>query len=150
MKETKEQVITSFRSEMNCAQAVLSAYADRLSFDKGFAVDVARAFGAGMGRLQETCGAVTGAYMVLGLYNSSLYDDESLLKDKTYAMIQEFAEKFTRLHGTTNCRKLLQGHDLKTPEGRKKAKEAGLFGDICEKCLEDSIEILEGMMGEGA
>jgi C_GCAxxG_C_C family probable redox protein len=146
MKEIKEQVITSFRSGLNCAQAVLSAYSERLNFDREFAIHVARGFGGGMGRLQETCGAVTGAYMVLGILSEQIPDEESVKKEETYAMIQEFEEKFVKIHGTTNCRKLT-GHDLRTTEGRKKAKEDGVFERICEKCVAGSIEILEGMVG---
>lgn len=57
------KAIESFRSGLNCAQAVVTAYADELNFDNNLALSVSCGFGGGMGRLQETCGAVTGYQM---------------------------------------------------------------------------------------
>ena len=100
-----------------------------------------------MGRLQETCGAVTGSFMVLGMYNCQKYMDNILRKDNTYSMIQSFSDRFVSLHGTINCKKLLNC-DLKTLEGRKFAKVNNLFENICEKCIIDSIKILEDLISE--
>lgn len=69
MKVIEEKAIVSFKAGLNCAQAVLTAYADDLSFDNNLALSVSCGFGGGMGRLQQTCGAVTGSFMVLGIYN---------------------------------------------------------------------------------
>ena len=73
MNTTKDKAIQSFQSGMNCAQAVVTAYADRLKFDPDLAAGLSCGFGGGMGRLQQTCGALTGAFMVLGIHNSRLY-----------------------------------------------------------------------------
>lgn len=72
MNTTKDKAIQSFQSGMNCAQAVVTAYADRLKFDPDLAAGLSCGFGGGMGRLQQTCGALTGAFMVLGIHNSRL------------------------------------------------------------------------------
>jgi len=50
---------------VNCAQTVVSVFAGQMGLDLDTAVRVAMAFGGGMGRGGNTCGAVTGAYMVL-------------------------------------------------------------------------------------
>ena len=67
-KQVEEKAIRSFKSGLNCAQAVLTSYSDELKFDNNMALSVACGFGGGMGRLQETCGAVTGSFMVLGIH----------------------------------------------------------------------------------
>jgi C_GCAxxG_C_C family probable redox protein len=58
---------TRFLSGYNCAQAVLDAFRDEASLDEDLALKMATGLGAGMGRKQEVCGAVTGGVLVLGL-----------------------------------------------------------------------------------
>lgn len=142
MNAKEEKALISFRSGLNCAQAVVTAYSGLPGFDTAFALNVASGFGGGMGRLQETCGAVTGSYMVLGIYNGIRYSDNAEKKEVTYKMIQEFSEKFKSLNGATDCRSLLKC-DLRTEEGHRYAVKNNLFGTTCEKCISDSIKILD-------
>jgi len=145
MEQKSEKAISTFRSGFNCAQAVVMAYADQLKFDTSLALSISTGFGGGMGRLQETCGAVTGAFMVLGVHNCKTYSDNAERKAKTYAMIQEYDKKFKAIHHTTNCKELL-GCDLKTPEGQKILSEKNLHETVCTKCISDSVTILEELL----
>ena len=145
MNRKEEKALISFRSGLNCAQAVLNGYSEVLDFDNGFAMNISSGFGGGMGRLQETCGAVTGSYMVLGVYNCRKYTDNAEKKEVTYKMIQDFSEKFKSLNGTTDCKSLLKC-DLRTEEGHRYAVENNLFGTTCEKCISDSISILDSII----
>jgi C_GCAxxG_C_C family probable redox protein len=138
----EEKAIATFRAGLNCSQAVFGAYADELNIDNDLALSVSCGFGGGMGRLQETCGAATGSYMVLGVQTCKKYSDNKERKEITYTQIQEFSRKFKQLNGTTDCIDLLKC-DLKTAEGNAYAKEHNLFGTICEKCISDSITIIE-------
>ena len=56
-----------FRNGANCAQAVVGAYAEECGLEFDQAMRLASSFGAGMGRLREVCGAVSGMLMVIGL-----------------------------------------------------------------------------------
>ncbi len=142
----KEQTAKKlFRSGLNCAQTVLAAYAGDFKLDADMAQSISCGFGAGMGKLQKTCGAVTGSFMVLGLYNSQKYQENQERKEKTSTMIQSFSDKFLSAYGTMECRELLNC-DLKTDEGRKYANENNLFGSVCEKCIVDSVKILNELM----
>jgi len=142
----KEKVaIDLFQSGLNCAQTVVATFVEDLQIDLEFAKSISCAFGAGMGRLQETCGAVTGAYMVIGMHNSKKHSDNAERKSSSYSMVQEFSKKFITLRGSTNCKKLINC-DLNTEEGMNHAKENGLFETVCEKCITDSIAILEELM----
>jgi C_GCAxxG_C_C family probable redox protein len=145
MKSVEEEAITSFKAGLNCAQAVLTAYSEKLKFDNDLALTVSCGFGGGMGRLQETCGAVTGSYMVLGIYNCVRFSENNDRKEQTYSMIQKFSGKFKQINGSTNCMSLLKS-DLKTEEGQRYAKENNLFETICEKCISDSIRIVEELI----
>jgi C_GCAxxG_C_C family probable redox protein len=149
MKPIKEKAIESFRSGLNCAQAVLSAYSDELHIDNNLAQSVSCAFGGGMGRMQETCGAVTGSYMVLGIHTCNKIAENKERKEVTYGMVQKFAEKFRELNGTTDCIDLLKC-EIKSDQGHRHAKENNLFETVCEKCISDSINIVDELLEDKA
>jgi C_GCAxxG_C_C family probable redox protein len=149
MKSVEEKAITSFKAGLNCAQAVLTAYSDKLNLNNEIALAVSCGFGGGMGRLQETCGAVTGSYMVIGIHTCSRFSENNKRKEETYSMIQKFSEKFIKINGSTDCISLLKS-DLKTEEGQRYAKENNLFETICEKCISDSIRIVEELIEESS
>ena len=146
MSEKSEQAVEKFKNGLNCSQAVLGSYGRELGLDCELAFKVATGFGGGM-RMAETCGAVTGAFMVLGLKygNSTAADKEG--KAKTYEKIVEFTSRFTARNGSVKCRQLL-GCDISTPEGMKKARKHGLFDSVCPKMVQEAAEILEEMIEE--
>ena len=137
-----EDAVTRFDDGYSCAQAVFSAYAEKLGMDRQTALKVSAGFGGGMGRMAGTCGALTGAFMALGLKYGGP-DSES--KDKTYELVRELADRFRARHGSLECRELL-GCDLSTPEGRERAKEQGLHSSVCTQIVRDAAEILEGLL----
>ena len=126
-------------SKMNCAQAVLTAYCEELGLDRAAALKLARGFGGGMGRTGKTCGAVSGAYMVLGLREAA-QGREGI--EAVYAQIKELNRKFIELHGSTECTSLL-GRDLSTPDGLVIARSEGLFTSVCPQFVRTAVELLE-------
>ncbi len=143
----KNAAIENFRNQLNCAQAVLGAFSDQYQIDKNTAYSISCGFGAGMGRLQETCGAVTGSFMVLGLHNSKNHTDNKQRKDLTYGMIQEFEKRFKKIHGTIKCADLLN-IDLRTDEGQQLFHDQQMSVHICEKCIADAVTIVENLTAE--
>jgi len=113
--------------------------------DEQTALRVACGFGGGVGRLGLTCGAVTGAVMVIGLKYGKVKVDDDAAKEKTYALVQEFARRFRARNKSLNCTELL-GYDLGTAEGREKVKEKNLATTVCEKAVRDAAEILEEIL----
>jgi C_GCAxxG_C_C family probable redox protein len=142
MNSIKDKAIANFRSGLNCAQSVLTAYTDEMQFDKNLSLSMACGFGGGMGRLQETCGAVTGAFMVMGIFNSRKFADNKERKEKTYTMVQEFSKRFQEKYGTMDCLTLLNC-DLKTKEGHQYWQDNNLSEKVCEKCIVDAVQILD-------
>jgi C_GCAxxG_C_C family probable redox protein len=147
MKPTDETAKELFRSGLNCAQSVVAAFSDELHFDREFAVTISCGFGGGMGRLQETCGALTGAFMLLGIKTCREYADNKDRKEVTYAAIRKLTEEFKAIHGTSDCRSLLN-FDLKTEEGQKLIRENHLHEMVCEKCIADSIRLVKKIISE--
>lgn len=134
----KEKAISHFRKGYNCSQSVLMACAG----ESGEMARAAAAFGGGMGRLQKTCGAVTGAYIWLGVAYATDGLPLSEDKDKLYDRVREFNRIFVARNGSDRCSELL-GEDLSTPEGRSRIARNRLSEKICEKCISDAIEIIE-------
>jgi C_GCAxxG_C_C family probable redox protein len=130
--------------KMNCAQCVLTALSDDLGLDHNIALKLAMGFGGGMGQTGKSCGAVTGAYMAIGLKQNLNSTNFAEVRDKTYAQVKDFTREFLKLHGTTNCTELL-GYDLSQPEQLAAAREKGLFTTKCPIFVRDAVEILEGM-----
>lgn len=140
----KELAVQEFKNGFNCAQAVLVSYCDELNLERPTALSIASGFGSGMGRMQLTCGAVTGAFMAIGVYNGRKFENNADQKAKSADMIQAFNKAFVRENKTINCKELLN-FDISTPEGQQMAREKNLFGTVCVKCIKDSIDILDGL-----
>jgi C_GCAxxG_C_C family probable redox protein len=147
MNTKEKNALESFQSGWNCAQSVVMAFSEKLKFDKKLAQDIACGFGAGMGRLQETCGAVTGAFMALSVYNSHKYSDLKDQKEKSYLMIRQFDSKFIETFGSVRCKTLLNC-DLLTEEGRNYFSENKLSKTVCEKCIFRAVEIVDELITE--
>lgn len=141
--DSVEQASASFADGVgfSCSQAVFSAFAPQFGLDRDLALKIGSAFGGGMARRGETCGAVTGALMVIGLkYGRTSVEDEQA-KEETYALAQRFMEAFTRRNGSIVCRELL-GYDLSFPEQRDLAHERQLFATLCPRLVRDAAEIV--------
>jgi C_GCAxxG_C_C family probable redox protein len=140
-----EIATATFQEHYNCAQAVLSAYAPELGLDCDKALRIATGFGGGMGRLAVTCGAVTGSFMALGLKYGMVDAANQAAKEKTYALVQEFAWKFKARCGALDCRDLL-GCDLSAPDGLQIAREKQLFNTRCPLLIQTATEILDELL----
>lgn len=137
----KSQIaIENFKS-LNCAQSVLLTYAEEMNLDKKTALTIALGFGSGM-TMGETCGAVTGAYMVLGLKTNTKDRTVQEIKAASKANISRFNDLFRARHGSLQCKKLL-GLDLSTAEGLQQARDKNLFDTVCVDLVASAAEILE-------
>ena len=132
-------------SRTNCAQAVLSTYAGLLGLDEKTALSIAQGFGGGIARTGQTCGAVTGAVMVIGLSQKFSGDNARENLDKVYGLTQDFIRKFEALHSTTICSKLI-GYDLSNPVELAEVRRRGIFASVCPDMVRDASMILEQLL----
>jgi C_GCAxxG_C_C family probable redox protein len=96
--------------------------------------------------MQATCGAVTGAYMAIGVkHGKSLGDKGDEKKEKTYSLVKKFDAEFKKIFSTTSCRELMQC-DLNTEEGKKFASENKLSQNVCERCVQEAVKIVEKIL----
>jgi C_GCAxxG_C_C family probable redox protein len=123
---------------------MLSLYGERFGLDRETAYRVTGAFGSGMG-MGETCGAVAGALMVIGLKHTRVEGMDLFSKEETYDIAAEFIERFKERNNTIVCRELL-GCDVTTTEGLREARKEKHFKKRCPKYVRDAAEILEEML----
>jgi C_GCAxxG_C_C family probable redox protein len=142
MNNKSEIVMAKFLKGYNCAQAVLYAFSDELGIDKNTALKIATGFGAGMGRKQEVCGAVTGGIMVISLKYGRGERDERKVMDQAYVKVRALMDRFSGKHGSFICRKLVGECELTTDEGQKQYREKNLLHNICAPCVGTVAEIL--------
>jgi len=143
MSIRSEIATTRFLSGYNCAQAVLDAFRDETGLDEDLALKIATGLGAGMGRKQEVCGAVTGGILVLGLRHGRGTTDDHSATERTYLRTRELMDRFAAKHGSCLCRQLLQGYNLATEEGLQRAKADDIINKVCRPCVQTVVEILE-------
>lgn len=112
----------------NCAQSVICALAPCVRLDPRTAFDLAEGFGAGMGGMTETCGAISGGIMALGQVQSSGYDAPGS-KGSTYRLARAYCEEFAERNGSTVCREL-----------KGIGSDAGPLRS-CAGCIDDAIDL---------
>lgn len=123
---------------------MLAGFGEHFNLDRDAALKLGRAFGAGMGQ-GLTCGAVTGAFMIMGLVLDEVIGNDRRARYSCYAMVREFVRRFESRHGSIVCQELL-GVDLGTDEGMKEAQERNLFRTVCPVYVKDAARILKELM----
>lgn len=126
----------------NCAQIVFSYFAEKNGLDINRALKISSAFGGGMGK-GDICGAITGAYMALGLiYGNDLKNnDRSILKQK----MKEFDIEFEKISGERRCEDILGVNVSDTEKVRGFAKKNPDFKAVCPKLVINSIKVIESL-----
>lgn len=147
MSSKSERAKELFKSGYNCSQAVLGVFCEELGLDFETAMKLASSFGAGMGRMREVCGTVSGMFMAAGLAFASA-SDSAVAKGEHYKRIQELAKRFKDINGSIICRELLQGIESSTAPKPSERTETYYKKRPCVELVGDSVEIFEGFLKE--
>ena len=143
--KNQEKAIRNFET-MNCNQSVLCTYGPQFGVSEQLRLQLGLAYGGGIGRQGRTCGAVTGAYTVIGLWSAQQPEKEKAeIKKLANAKVQEFDRLFIEKNGSLECRELL-GYNLSIPEESEKVGELNLFETVCPKMVGSSAEILDQIL----
>ncbi len=114
LEQRIEKAVEQFKSGFNCAQSVVTAFADLYGFTEEQALHMSASFGGGIGRMRMTCGAACGLFMLAGLEKCALEGKDRASKAENYALVQQLATEFSKRNGSIICAELL---GLKKPEG---------------------------------
>ena len=111
----------------NCAHAVACALAPEVGIDADTMYRLSEGFGSGMGGTTETCGAISGAIMVLSQLGSAGTEAPGTTKAATYRLVRELVEGFRKANTSTVCREL---KGIGTGQGMLRT---------CPGCIEDAV-----------
>ena len=139
-----EQAKNNFLSGYNCAQSVVLAFADVVDAPQNVLLAAALPLGGGLGRLRETCGAVSGGAVALGL----LF--EGMGKAEMYALVQELARRFRERNGSINCGALLTGAGLSADTAPRPEERTQEYyrKRPCPQLIYDAAQIVEQLCAE--
>lgn len=128
-----DKTLDNHHKGYNCCQAVACAYCDLLGIDEATMFKMAEGFGAGMGGMQATCGAVSGAILLAGLKSSNGTITTPPSKGSTYKLSKEIVQKFTDKNSSVVCKDL-------------KGLETGKILRSCDGCIEDAAALVEELL----
>lgn len=127
MKSRIEKAVMKKKSGYNCAQAVACTYCDYAGCTEEEMFNICQSFGSGMGTLEGTCGAISGAGIVLGMMNKN--------KIQTTKNIRRIMQKFREQNSTVICKEL-------------KGIGTGKILRECNDCVRDAAKFLEEIIEE--
>ncbi len=133
-KDIDKIVAKYFDNGFNCAESVLLAGCDIFGLEQANVPRIATAFGGGLSGAGHTCGAISGALMLLGLRYGRDKSAELDKKRKVYSLVDSFLADFNKQFGDINCR-ALTGVDFKTEAGVKKYKQT-VHHEVCVPIVE--------------
>ncbi len=126
-----------FLEGYSCSQAILMAWARECDLDIITAKKISAPFGGGMGRLRKTCGSLTGAFMVIGLKFGNIEPKDMKTKLNAYRLTRLLAERFGKIHGSTEC-----GELLATQVTDSEVKKRLHHQKICRQLVRDAALLL--------
>lgn len=143
-KSRADSILECFGEGFNCSQAILSAYGPELGLDRDTALRVSGAFGGGMGKTGNICGAVTGAIMVIGLKCASIDARDKKARKQTNDLAREFLSAFEARNGTIICRELL-GCDINSPDAKKQKRR---IKKACRGFVRYGVELVDQILNK--
>lgn len=130
----KELAIVLHDKKYNCAQAVACAFAEEIGIDMQTLFQACEGFGLGMGCMNGTCGAISGAVMLAGFKNSDGNTENPGTKASTYQLSKMILDKFEEKNQSPRCRDL-------------KGVDTGTVLRSCPGCIEDAVDIVQEVLG---
>ena len=130
----KELAIALHDKKFNCCQAVACAFAEEIGVDEQVLFKAGEGFGRGIGNMDGTCGALSGAVMLAGFKNSDGNTEDPGTKASTYELSGKMLESFKEKCGSTICKEL-------------KGMDTGKVLCTCPDCICNGVEVVQEVLG---
>lgn len=142
IEERTQLALHFFENGYNCSQSVFMAYSDLYGFDHETAAKLSSSFGAGMGRLREMCGAVSGMFMILGLHYPATDVTDKKAKTTNYEAVQRTAKEFQKEMGSYICADLLK--IKRQPQEATPSERNARYYELrpCSQCVAMAAQIV--------
>ena len=141
LEDRINKAVENFYEGFNCSQSVVAAFADMYGFTHEQALHMAASFGAGIGRMRLTCGAVCGMFMLAGLEKCAVEGKARASKSANYAWVQRLAEEFQRRNGSITCRELLNLRKVERSAVAEERTAAYYAKRPCARMIESAARI---------
>ena len=102
--DRKELAIQYHDKGFNCCQSVVLAFSDKTGIDPVTLSKIGEGFGAGMGGMNGTCGALSGVIMLAGILQADGDMEHPVSKRNTYKSVKVLHKEFGERCGSTICR----------------------------------------------
>ena len=135
MNERAKKALEYHKKGYNCSQAVACSFCEEFGVDEETMFRLTEGLGLGMGGMEGTCGAITGAVAVIGAIKSCGDIEKPVSKAATYKLTGELVKRFQEKNQATKCKDL-------------KGIETGKVLRSCPGCIEDATAILEEILAE--
>lgn len=125
-----------FQNGLYCSEAILRGFNE--AYNLGFPPEqykISTPFGSGLGESGCSCGAVTGAAMVLGLIAGRTHNYES--ERLSFTIVNELHDRFKNLHRSMCCRVLTKDVEWNSAEHKFRCEELVLHAS---EIIEDIIQ----------
>ena len=133
MESRVNETIKRHDKGFNCAQSVACTYCDLVGLSEEDAFKAMEGFGLGMGCMEGTCGALSGAVMLAGLKGSSGDLENPRSKGATYKVAAQIVKRFKEIAGATACKDI-------------KGVETGKMLYSCPDCIKTAALLTEEIL----
>lgn len=124
-----------FQNGLYCSEAILRGFNE--AYELGFPADqykISTAFGSGLGESGCSCGAATGAAMVLSLICGRVHNYES--ERVSFTAVNQLHNRFKEINKSMCCRVLTRNVEWNSAEHKL----------CCEKLVRDAAEIADDII----
>ncbi len=139
-----ETALARFNEGFRCSQSVLEVFAEQFGIDIHTARKISLPLAAGSGNGGE-CGAVSAAYLVIGLKYGLPHPGDPKGFRHMFAKVTEFSNRFKSLHGHVECSRLI-GLDIFSETGHARFVRDNIKETRCSSFVADAVRILEEIM----
>ena len=140
-----ELALELFNNGYMCSESIVAAFSSLYGAEAETAIRLSTGFAGGMVH-GKTCGAISGAVMVIGLKLGPGITKDQYSKELCIQAIQELFHRFKQRRKTVECRELLLINNVNYdhPDAMKKLSEKG----ICVSIVRDVAELLGEILTE--
>ncbi len=137
----------SFSNGYNCAQSIVSAFGPGLGISRELSLKLANGLGAGGNYNGKICGAVMGAFIVLGLKNGSDKANNKKAKELLKSKLDTFTADFKKEFGSIECNELLKA-DISNPDDLQRLRDERVFTEFCTDVVSRVAEMVENFIND--
>ncbi|MEM3615489.1 MAG: C-GCAxxG-C-C family protein [Candidatus Methanomethylicia archaeon] len=131
-----------------CAESVLLAVTEKIGLKNEIIPKIATGFCAGIGRIGDICGAISGGIMCIGIRYGRNKPNENEAYEKCMEKARELILRFHEKYGEIHCEKLI-GLRLLDQRDREKYRMENFKEKYCSGIVEDVAKIVMEIISDG-